>query len=65
MMTELTAEEELIEALRECLSWMECDCGHPACKRCKATKEAQEALHRFTTAPRECGCDQYAGGVPK
>jgi hypothetical protein len=33
-----------VEALAECLSWMRCDCGHPACKRCPATKDGDEAL---------------------
>lgn len=43
-----TAREEawkaMVEALAECLSWMRCDCGHPACKRCPATKEGDAAL---------------------
>jgi hypothetical protein len=39
------------DALIECLSWMECECGHPSCKRCRATREALEVLARTAQYP--------------
>lgn len=41
-----TQLDEAVEALMECESWMRCECGHPACKRCKATKEAAAIVAR-------------------
>lgn len=38
------ARNRLRELLRDCLCWMECDCGHPACKKCRATREARAEL---------------------
>lgn len=45
----------LKDALIECLSWMECHCGHPACKRCRATREAMEVLARNADYPPSVG----------
>ena len=38
------AYEQLRDSLVECLSWIACQCGHPACGRCRATQEATAAL---------------------
>lgn len=33
---------DTLEVAYECESWMRCECGHPACKRCRATTEFNE-----------------------
>lgn len=38
--------DDLLEALGDTLSWMSCECGHPACKRCRSTIEAREVIAR-------------------
>lgn len=41
----LRAERDALrDALIECESYSRCTCGHPYCKRCRATREANAAL---------------------
>lgn len=46
MTTEHALINELIEALSECESWMRCECGHPACKRCRACDDARDVMKK-------------------
>lgn len=40
----IAAAPELYDAVIDCLGWMACHCGHPACKQCRATKIAEAAI---------------------
>jgi hypothetical protein len=41
-----SSSRNLIEWTYEALSWMRCECGHSACKRCQSTKQITEAIHQ-------------------
>lgn len=42
--------EKLSDALSEMYSYGQCNCGHPACKRCKSTKFANEVWAEYRAA---------------
>lgn len=44
----VAAAPDLYDAVIDCLSWMACRCGHPACKPCKATSHAEAAIAKAT-----------------
>ena len=41
---------ELVEALETMAEQYGCTCGHPACKRCRDTKEAQATIAKAKEA---------------
>ena len=44
------AAPELRDALEDALSSFACECGHPACRNCHRTKNAQAALAKAAPA---------------